>query len=323
MSVPDPIDLHPAPADLEAEALRGLTRDEKTLPCKLFYDKRGSELFEAICELPEYYLTRTETGILRASMEEITAVLGPRVQLIEPGSGAGTKTRLLLVALEDPVSYVPIDISKEHLREVAVSIGREYPGLQVQAVCADFLQPIQVPAPARPPRSRVVFFPGSTIGNFHPDEARVFLGRMADLAGPDGGLLIGFDRRKDPDVLIAAYDDARGVTAEFNLNILRRLNADVGANFDLAQFQHVARWNEEESRIEIYLRSTVDQTVRIGAREVHFADGETIRTEDCHKYGPEGVADLTDRFSLIRTWTDANERFGVQYLATAPTSQDA
>jgi L-histidine N-alpha-methyltransferase len=312
----DLIDLHPAQADLEAEALRGLTSVPKTLPCKLFYDQRGSELFEAICELPEYYPTRAETAILRNSMDEITAVLGPRVQLIEPGSGAGTKTRLLLDALEDPVSYVPIDISKEHLREAAESIRRSYPDLQVQAVCADFVQPFHVPEATRPARCRVIFFPGSTIGNFHPDEAREFLGRMADLAGPSGGLLIGFDRRKKPETLIAAYDDAQGVTAEFNLNVLHRLNLDVGTAFPLDKFDHRARWNEEASRIEMHLVSQIDQTIRVGETEVHFAQGESIRTECCYKYGAEGVAGLTDRFELVRSWTDETERFGVQYLAT-------
>ena len=314
----DILDLHPAAADLEAEALQGLTSEPKTLPCKLLYDQEGSELFEQICELPEYYLTRTETKILRDSMPEITAALGPRVQLIEPGSGAGTKTRLLLDALEDLVSYVPIDISKEHLRDVAARIRADYPGLQVQAVCADFLQQIQVPVPAREPASRVVFFPGSTIGNFHPEEARAFLGRMADLAGPNGGLLIGFDRRKDPALLTAAYDDAQGVTAAFNRNLLRRLNLDLGTDFPLEQFVHEARWNEAASRIEMHLVSRVEQAVRVGSKEILFAAGESIRTECCHKYGPEGIAPLADRFTLVHTWTDADERFGVQYLRTTP-----
>lgn len=308
------IDLHPAPADLEAEALAGLTADPKTLPCKLFYDQRGSELFEQICELPEYYLTRTETGILRASLGEIAAAIGPRVQVIEPGSGAGTKTRLLLDALEDPVSYVPIDISKEHLRGVAERMHREYPDLQVQPVCADFLQPIEAPEPARPPARRIVFFPGSTIGNFHADEARAFLGRMADLVGPNGGLLIGFDRRKEPALLEAAYDDSQGITAAFNKNALRRLNADIGTTFDLESFDHEARWNDAESRIEIHLVSNVEQTVRVGDTDIAFAKGDSIWTESCHKYGPEGVADLTDRFGFVRTWTDETEQFGVQFL---------
>ena len=270
------IDLCPAPADLEAEALAGLTSDPKTLPCKLFYDQHGSELFEQICELPEYYLTRTETAILRDSLSEIAAAIGPRAQVIEPGSGAGTKTRLLLDALEDPVSYVPIDISKDHLREVAERIHRDYPNLQVQAICADFLQPIEAPTPAREAARRLVFFPGSTIGNFHPDEARGFLDRMADLAGVNGCLLIGFDRRKDPGALIAAYDDSQGVTAEFNRNALRRLNDDVGTAFDLLRFEHDARWVEAESRMEIHLVSTTDQTVRVGL------DGHCLRTRRVH-----------------------------------------
>lgn len=308
------VDMHPPHADLAEETLRGLSGEQKTLPCKLFYDKRGSELFEAICELPEYYLTRTEISILRRFMDEITRALGPRVQLIEPGSGAGTKTRLLLDALEDPVSYVPLDISKEHLRAVAESIHRDYPDLQVQPVCADFVQPIHVPDPARPPERRVVFFPGSTIGNFHPEEARAFLDHLADLAGPGGGLLIGFDRRKSPEILVAAYDDSAGLTAEFNLNLLRRLNLDLGTVFPLEGFAHEARWNEQHGRIEMHLVSKADQTVRLGETDVQFHAGESIRTECCHKYGPEGVADLADRFELIHTWTDDEDRFGIQYL---------
>lgn len=309
------LDLHPADEDLAEEALRGLSHEQKTLPCKLFYDKRGSELFETICELPEYYLTRTEIGILQRFMDEIVEVLGPRVQLIEPGSGAGIKTRLLLDALEDPVSYVPLDISKERLQEVAASIHEDYPGLQVQPVCADFHQPILVPDPPSRPTRRVVFFPGSTIGNFDPDEAREFLGHLADLAGPGGGLLIGFDLRKAPETLIAAYDDSQGVTAEFNLNLLRRLNLDLGTEFPLDGFRHEARWVAEKSRIEIHLVSRKDQTVRLGDTDIHFDEGESIRTECCHKYGPEGVADLAERFELARTWTDDEQRFGVQYLA--------
>lgn len=309
------VDMHPPHADLLEEALEGLTGDPKTLPCKLFYDKRGSELFEAICELPEYYLTRTEIGILRRYLGEIADVLGPRVQLIEPGSGAGTKTRLLLDALEDPVSYVPLDISKEHLREAAASIHEDYPDLEVQPVCADFHQPIHVPDPAREPERRVVFFPGSTIGNFTPAEARDFLDHMADLAGPGGGLLIGFDRRKAPKTLIAAYDDSQGITAAFNKNLLRRLNLDLDTAFPLDGFRHEARWNEAHSRIEMHLVSTAEQTVRLGDQDVRFAEGESIRTECCHKYGPEGIAPLAERFELVRTWTDDEDRFGIQYLA--------
>ncbi|MDF1700330.1 MAG: L-histidine N(alpha)-methyltransferase [Planctomycetota bacterium] len=314
MASDDLIDLEPAVADLEAEAVAGLTAARKTLPCKLFYDQRGAELFEAICELPEYYLTRVEASILRTSMDEIVAHIGPQVQLIEPGSGAGTKTRLLLSALEDPVSYVPIDISKEHLRDVAARIRADYPDLEVQAVCADFSQAIPAPPTSRPARRRIVFFPGSTIGNFEADDARAFLGRMADLAGPGGGLLIGFDRAKDPAVLEAAYDDSAGVTAEFNTNALHRLNAEAGADFALEHFEHLARWNPEYQRIEMHLRSLVDQVVHLGAHEITFAAGETIHTECCHKYGPEGVAGLTDRFDVVATWTDPEERFGIQFL---------
>lgn len=311
----DLIDLHPAVADLRDEAIRGLTAEPKTLPCKLFYDEVGAKLFEEICEQPEYYLTRVETSILEASMDEIVACLGPQVQLIEPGSGAGTKTRLLLSALDDPVAYVPIDISKEHLRGVADAIRRDYPGLEVQAVCADFSQEITAPEPTRTPKRRIVYFPGSTIGNFEADEARAFLGRMADLAGPGGGLLIGFDRQKEVALLEAAYDDAAKVTAAFNKNALVHLNAEAQADFDLDAFEHEARWNDEHKRIEMHLRSTKAQQVTLGDETIPFAEGETIHTESCHKYGPDGVVPLTDRFEHVKTWTDPEDRFGIQFLA--------
>ncbi len=227
------IDLEPDPADLAAEAIAGLNQAAKTLPCKLFYDKRGSELFESICQQPEYYPTRTEIGVVRRYLAEIVQAIGPRVQLIEFGSGSSSKTRILLDALIEPVAYAPVDISRDQLLVSANRIQSAYPDLQVQAVCADYLEPFEAPEPDRRPERRVAFFPGSTIGNFDESEARRFLGRITDMVGPGGGLLIGVDLRKSEEILVAAYDDARGVTAEFNLNVLHRLNREAGANFDV------------------------------------------------------------------------------------------
>ncbi|MDJ0522049.1 MAG: L-histidine N(alpha)-methyltransferase [Planctomycetota bacterium] len=313
----DLVDDSPTANDLAREALAGLRAEPKTLPAKLFYDERGSELFEQICELPEYYLTRTETGILRAHLPEIAAALGPQVQLIEPGSGAGTKTMLLLGALEDPVGYVPIDISHEHLLDAARRTSERFPELEIQPLSGDFLAPLDIPAPARPPRRRIVFFPGSSIGNFQDAAATAFLGRLADMAGPGGGLLIGFDLRKDPAVLVAAYDDAQGVTAAFNRNMLTHLNREAGTDFVPERFRHEARWNEAESRIEMHLVSVDEQEVRIAGETVRFGAGESVRTECCTKYGPEGVTPLTDRFVAQQTWFDDERRFGVQYLEVA------
>jgi dimethylhistidine N-methyltransferase len=316
------IDLHPAPADLAAEAICGLGSAPKTLPCKLFYDKRGSELFEAICLLPEYYPTRTEIGILRRNLREITAAIGPRVQLIDLGSGSSSKTRILLDALADPIAYTPIDISRQHLWESAERIHAAYPELQVQALCADYLEPFEVPEPERWPERRVVFFPGSTIGNFHEPAARHFLARIADIAGVGGGLVIGVDLRKRADVLVAAYDDAQGVTAEFNLNLLHRLNQEANADFAVEQFEHRSVWNDAMGRIEMHLVSRIDQRVAIDGHCFEFAAGEPVRTECAYKYGVAEFAGIADRFEVQQVWTDDERRFSVQYLVVTSDGSD-
>jgi dimethylhistidine N-methyltransferase len=308
------IDLEPAPADLAVEAVRGLAGDPKTLPCKLFYDKRGSELFEAICELPEYYPTRTEIGIMRRHLRDIADVIGPRVQLVELGSGSSTKTEILLDALDDPVAYAPIDISREHLRESALRIHSDYPQLQVQAVCTDYTEPFAVPTPERRPERTVVFFPGSTIGNFHEPDARRFLGRIADIVGVGGGLLIGVDLRKSEELLVAAYDDAQGVTAEFNLNLLHRLNREANADFAVDQFEHRSVWNDALGRVEMHLVSRVRQRVAVDGHAFDFAEGESVRTECAYKYGVAEFAAIADRFDVRRVWTDERRRFSVQFL---------
>jgi len=308
------IDLEPAAADLATDAIAGLVATPKTLPCKLFYDKRGSELFDRICTLPEYYPTRTEIGILHDRIAAIVDVVGPNVQLVELGSGSSEKTRILLDALRDPVAYAPIDISREQLLESADRIHRAYPSLQVQAVCADYTGSFSVPEPRRPPARRVAFFPGSTIGNFHEREARHFLRRIARIVGVGGGLLIGVDLRKSEETLVAAYDDAMGVTAEFNLNALHRLNREVGADFVVDQFEHRSIWNRELGRIEMHLVSRVEQSVEIAGRRFDFAAGEAIRTESAYKYDLEQFAAIADEFRVERVWCDAERNFSVQYL---------
>jgi dimethylhistidine N-methyltransferase len=320
-SVVELIDLEPAVSDLAADAVDGLSSRPKTLPCKLFYDKRGSELFDRICTLPEYYPTRTEVGILRDEIDAIVDAIGPNAQLIELGSGSSVKTEILLDALDDPVAYAPIDISREHLRESAARIHRDYPALQVQAVCADYHEPFTVPAPRRAPARRVAFFPGSTIGNFHADDARRFLRRIAALVGAGGGLLIGVDLKKREEELVAAYDDAEGVTAEFNLNSLRRLNREAGGDFDVDHFEHRSVWNREYGRIEMHLVSRSAQTVSVAGRRFELAAGEALRTECAYKYGLEQFAEIADAFRVERVWLDADERFSVQYLVVEESGE--
>ncbi|MEM6750296.1 MAG: L-histidine N(alpha)-methyltransferase [Planctomycetota bacterium] len=317
-SIADPpsvLDLHPTPADVRDIALRGLSRSPKSLPPSLLYDARGSALFEDICDLPEYYLTRTEVGILRDRLPEIAQAVGPEALVFEPGSGAGIKTRMFLEALDRPVGYVPIEISRSALEASSAELAERFPGVEVLPVCADYHEPIRAPEPKRPPASRVVFFPGSTIGNSAPDEARLLLRRLAELAGPGGWLLVGVDLKKDPAVLEAAYDDAQGVTAAFTLNVLERLNREADADFDLGAFRHEAVWREHEGWVELGAVSLRDQVVRVAGRRCVFTQGEKLHTEVSSKYTLEGFAALASPCCRVeRVWTDADERFSVQLL---------
>jgi dimethylhistidine N-methyltransferase len=312
-------DLGPEQARLRDDVLSGLRRTAKTLPCKYFYDARGSRLFEKICELDEYYLTRTELAILERSVAEMARCLGPGCMVIEPGSGSGTKTRLLLEALESPVAYVPVDISRDVLLPSAESIDGAHPDLEVLPVCADFTQPFALPTPRRPAARRVVYFPGSTIGNFDPPEVVPFLARLRELCAPGGAVLIGADLRKDGKVLEAAYDDAAGVTAEFNLNLLLRVNRELGADFDLTRFRHRAVWDETRGRVEMHLVSRVAQTVRVDGESFSFAPGEVIHSESSYKYDLDGFAGLAAAAGLAvaRVWLDERRWFSVQYLTEA------
>jgi len=301
---------------LAREVVAGLTSNPKTLPPKLFYDAHGAELFERISELPEYYLTRAELEILRARSGEIAELAGPHAALIEYGSGAGVKIRLLLNALESPAAYVPIDISREQLARVAGDLAAEYPGVNVQPLHADYTMPLTLPT-LRERSRRLAFFPGSTIGNFHPMEASIFLRRVRRAVGKSGALVLGVDRRKRAGILDAAYDDAAGVTAAFNLNMLARINRELGADFDLDRFAHRAFFNSKASRVEMHLVSLAAQTVHVAGESIRFAKGESIWTESSYKYDRARLGELTESagFHLDRLWTDAKKQFWVAYLS--------
>ena len=298
------------------DALDGLRSTPKTLPCKYFYDRRGSELFDQICELPEYYPTRTEASIMEDNIEEMAAVFGPDTLLIEYGSGSSAKTRILLDHLPSLAGYVPIDISREHLYQTARSLASAYPALDILPLCADYTQPLTLPNAGRPAQSRIVYFPGSTIGNFHRTEAAAFLTEIADVCRPGGGLLIGVDLRKSPSVLEAAYSDAQGVTAAFNLNLLQRMNAEIGADFALDGFAHSAFYDADIGRIEMHLLSLNAQTVHLGGETIRFAEDETIWTECSYKYSLPEFSEMAASagFTVRHVWTDAEKKFSVQYL---------
>lgn len=314
-------DLEPGEDAARAEILRGLARPQKELSSKYLYDERGSRLFDQICELPEYYLTRVEFDIMRRDADAMAEALGPRCLLIEYGSGSGVKTRLLLDALRAPAAYVPIDIAGEHLRAAAEELFARYPDLDVLPVCADFTQAFEVPEPRRPARRRAVYFPGSTIGNFGPAGAARLLRGIAALCGPGGGLLIGVDLKKDPAALLRAYSDESGVTRAFNLNLLARINRELDADFDLDQFQHHAFYNAQEGRMESHLVSLRDQTVAVAGRAIRFRQGETIHTENSYKYDLDQFRALAASSGLVRrqVWTDPERLFSVQHLTVEPT----
>ena len=303
---------------LRAEVVRGLSVSPKTLPPKLFYDAAGARLFEQICELDEYYLTRAELSILRAHADDIARIAGPDCSVIEYGSGAGTKIRVLLDALRRPASYAPIDISVEQLARVTSELSQEYPRLRVTPLCADYTRPLHFPDPLGDGR-RLAFFPGSTIGNFHPPEASAFLGRIRRSLGPDGALILGVDRAKDADLLNAAYDDRSGVTAAFNVNLLRRLNREVDTDFDLSHFHHRAFFNAAASRVEMHLVAVCEQTVRIGGHAIHFDAGETIWTESSYKYDRPRLAAVVGAagFEIAHLWTDRRAQFWVAVLVAS------
>lgn len=308
-------DFEPATDSLREEVVRGLLQRSKTWPCKFLYDHRGSLLFNQICLLDEYYLTRLETWILETHIEEISELCKPECLLLELGSGNSSKTRLLLDHI-GAAAYVPIDISRQQLLNSASALNGDYPRLEILPVCADYTRPFSLPASSKGQRRTIVFFPGSTVGNFEPDDAVTFLRRMATLFQADGGMLIGVDLQKPKAALEPAYNDAQGVTAAFNLNLLRRANRELGADFDLDNFQHRAIYNEQDGRIEMHLVSVCAQTVHVGEAAISFRQGEHITTEHSYKYTLEGFADIASRAGLTvgKVWTDPRGWFSVHFL---------
>jgi len=308
------------------QLVAGLMESPPRIASTWFYDGRGSALFERICELPEYYLTRTELGIMRGHVAEMADALGPRVTLVEPGSGASSKTRLLLEALAVPVAYVPIDISREPLLAGARRLRVAIPGLRVQPLRADFTAPFDVPPAAlRDARRTVVYFPGSTLGNFAHEDAVALLARFADIAGPGGALLVGLDSVKPRAILERAYDDAAGVTAAFNLNALHHLNRELGTNFDPAAFEHRAPWIPLHERIEMHLVARRDLALEIGPADFRLRRGDYLLTEYSHKYTVVSAARLAAAAGLVirRRWSDAREWFHVLLLERDPVRRDA
>jgi len=314
--IPLLLDVVPETDSVIDEIISGLTGRPKTLPSKYFYDARGSELFDQICELDEYYPTRTEQRILEDNLDEITALIGPNAVLVEYGSGSSTKTQLLLGALSRPKTYVPIDISRDHLLAAAARLTKSYPQISILPVCADYSQELRLGIRLSPGSHTTVFFPGSTIGNFEPHDAISFLTRIAKLVGRDGGLLIGVDLKKDRKILESAYNDSRGVTAAFNLNMLNHINHRAETTFDSDLFRHRAIYNDVLGRIEMHLFVTEDHNVTVGGELINLAEGESICTEYSHKYDPDEFADMSKRagFTVERVWTDRQMLFSLQYL---------
>jgi len=312
-------DLAPSQESFRDAVFAGLSRDPKSLPCKFFYDARGSALFEKICDLPEYYLTRTEIAILDRFAADIATRLGPHCRLIELGSGASQKVRILLEALDRPAAYIAVDISREQLRKSAARLAADFPKLAVVAVCADYTRPFTLPPLPGPEGKRVGFFPGSTIGNFEPRQVVKFLADWAALLGPGGEMLIGADLKKDPKILNAAYNDKAGINAAFNLNLLARINRELGGDFDLDRFAHVAFYDEAQGRVELYLKSLVEQSVQVAGTRFRFGAGELIHTENSYKYAIDEFRTLAAQagFEPIHTWTDRHQLFSVHYLRRA------
>jgi dimethylhistidine N-methyltransferase len=314
-------DLHPPLDDFRAEVLTGLTKLQKTIAPKFLYDKQGAELFDDICTLDEYYLTRTEIAILRTYANDIATLVGDST-LIEFGSGSSQKVRILLDAMPSLKTYIALDISKQHLQESCLDLAKAYPQLETIAICTDYTQPMQLPLiPSINQNRKVGFFPGSSIGNLEPEAAIEFLKNTVTLLGSEGGLLIGVDLKKDRAILEPAYDDSQGISAAFALNLLTRMNRELGTDFDVDQFTYRAFYNPV-GRIEMYIVSLANQTVHLDGAEISFWKGETLRTEYSYKYSVEEFQDLARAagFQPQRVWTDAKQLFSVHYLSVAKTA---
>lgn len=311
------IDLQPEVEDFLSAIIEGFSKKQKSLPPKFFYDAYGSQVFDEICKTPEYYVTRTEIALMKQIGGEIGELAGTGSVVVEYGCGSSLKIRALFDALIDPVEYMAIDISKKHLINTAEEIAADYPGLRVGAICADFSAPLQWPAQAdQSGGRRLAYFPGSTIGNQTPDEAREFLVRVRQMVGGAGSLLIGVDLKKDTAILNRAYNDAAGHTADFNLNLLRRMNNELGASIDLAHFEHQAFYNEQASRIEMHLVSKAEQVLKIDGRDFQFQAEETIHTENSYKYSAAEFIEMAEGcgFKSVRSWVDEYNLFSIHYL---------
>ena len=307
-------DHQPETLSLHDAVVEGLSREYKTIPPKFFYDERGSELFDRICRQPEYYVPDVERHMLKTRAEEIARYTGRGRVVIEPGAGNAAKVRLLLNALR-PAAYVPMDISGDYLREAASLLAEEFSWLPVHAACVDFTHSLPVPDTA-PAGRRLVFFPGSSLGNFDPDAAVKFLCMVRDALGRDGMLLIGVDTKKSKQILNAAYNDAAGVTAQFNLNLLHRIRDELDARCNPENFDHKAFYNDEDGRMEMHLVSRRAQTVRVNGFRFHFREGESVHTENSYKYRPDEFLALAARARLqpVNHWLDARRRFAVYLL---------
>ncbi len=310
-------DSQPKAVDFYAEVISGLQRQPKTIPPKFFYDETGSRLFDAICELPEYYPTRTEMALLTRHADEIASLIGKECLLIEPGSGSSQKVRMLLETLQ-PAAYMPMDISRNYLLQTAQQLAADYPWLEVHATCIDFTAELTLYF-CPPHAHRVAFFPGSSIGNFEPADAVGFLQNIANMVGVGGGLLIGVDLKKNESILNAAYNDAQGVTAEFNLNLLSRINRELNGDFALETFQHEAFYNSTAGRIEMHLTSRLSQTVTVGDENISIAEQESIHTENSYKYSIEEFSALAGLagFEMVNAWVDGDNLFSLHYYQTA------
>jgi dimethylhistidine N-methyltransferase len=308
-------DMHPTVSDLLDDVITGLQQNPRSLSPKYFYDEKGSQLFDQITELEEYYPTRTEISILQKYKQDIVQSLNKDCLLIEPGGGSCSKVRIFVGDLK-PIMYVPMDISKEHLLSSAKQMSKQIPWLDIHAVCSDFTLKLELPE-GLPDASRVVFFPGSSIGNFHPPAAIQYLSDIANLVGVSGQLLIGVDLKKEKNMLERAYDDPGGVTAKFNINLLTRLNNEVLANFDLQTWKHYSFYNSEQGRIEMHLKSMCEQVVCIDDYEFYFSENETIHTENSYKYTIEEFQTLGIEAGLRaeKVWVDGDQLFSIHLFS--------
>ncbi|MGH7885787.1 MAG: L-histidine N(alpha)-methyltransferase [Thermodesulfobacteriota bacterium] len=294
------------------EIIDSLSKVQKSLPCKFFYDERGSDLFEQIVDLDEYYLARTEISIMNDNIGEISELIGESCILIEPGSGSANKIKILLENLKTPSAYIPIDISETYVKDSTHNLSKYYPALKIVPIIADYTSDFKLPEFNFNYNKLVVYYPGSTIGNFSPDEARDFLKKIAHMTGKNNYLLIGVDLKKEKDTLERAYNDAKGITEKFNINILSNLNNLIESDFITDRWSHKAFFNEDESRVEMHLVSKENQTVKLNGYAVDFHKGETIHTENSYKYGIDEFCNLVSKeYKLNKFWTDKKKNFAV------------